>query len=194
MPESDSFLQLMTRLRVGEDDAAMTVFRRYVDRLNAVARRHLDNLLKSKVDPEDIVQSVYRSFFQRVREGEYELTSWEGLQGLLARITINKCLNRMAHFRRDKRDATKEASRDQDMLHQVLDPEPTAEEALIYLETVSQLLGALDPTGRQIIELSLQGCTVPEISKQTGWAERTIRRTREHVRKKLESQQLDSER
>jgi RNA polymerase sigma-70 factor, ECF subfamily len=44
---------------------------------------------------------------------------------------------------------------------------------------------------RSIIELSLPGYTAPEIGERLGRAERTVRRVREHVRKRLLRMQAD---
>jgi RNA polymerase sigma-70 factor (ECF subfamily) len=55
-------------------------------------------------------------------------------------------------------------------------------------ETVAELLQQLNGDERKIVELSLQGFSTQEISEQTGRAERSVRRLREHVRKQLEQQ------
>ena len=36
-----------------------------------LARRHISQRLASRVDPEDIVQSVFRTFFCRLKEGQF---------------------------------------------------------------------------------------------------------------------------
>jgi RNA polymerase sigma-70 factor (ECF subfamily) len=53
-------------------------------------------------------------------------------------------------------------------------------------ETLVALLGVLDPPERAIVELSLQGYTVGEITAHLGRAERTVRRVRERFRQQLE--------
>ena len=66
---TSSFADVMDRLRSGEDDAARDVFVRFARRLIGLARKHLDGRLAVKVDPEDVVQSAYKSFFVRHRDG-----------------------------------------------------------------------------------------------------------------------------
>src|SRR5690242_9456367 len=56
-----SFADLMARLRAGDDAAAAALFQRFATRLIALARGRLDGLVRRKVDPEDVVQSVFRS-------------------------------------------------------------------------------------------------------------------------------------
>ena len=67
---ADAEIDLVTRLRQGEQAAASEVFLRYTHRLLGLARKHLDARLAAKVEPEDIVQSAYKSFFQRHQDGE----------------------------------------------------------------------------------------------------------------------------
>ncbi len=66
-------IELLNRFRGGDDDAARELFDRYVHRLIGVARNRLSVKLARRVDPEDIVQSAYRSFFRGADDGNYSL-------------------------------------------------------------------------------------------------------------------------
>jgi RNA polymerase sigma-70 factor (ECF subfamily) len=195
MSASDSVTGLMERLRSGEDGAARELFVRFTGRLVGLARRHLDARLAVKVDPEDIVQSAYKSFFLRHRDGGLEVGSWDGLWGVLTVITLRKCADRAAYFRAGKRDMTREAAGGADdsappMTDLALDREPLPDEAAVLAETVEALFRAVDdPDERAILELSLQGYTAGEISEKVGRAERSVRRLRERLRKRLERMQ-----
>ena len=195
MSANESFVRLMERLQSGEDEAAREVFVRFAARLAGLARRHLDARLAVKVDPEDVVQSVYKSFFLRQREGELDIGTWDGLWGLLAVITLRKCAARAAHFRAAKRDVAREMAGSSDdsspaMADLALDREPSPDEAAVLAETVEALFRAIDDGDeRAILELSLQGHTAAEISEKLGRAERSVRRLREHIRKRLERMQ-----
>lgn len=81
MAANDSIAGLMDRLRTGEDGAAREVFVRFANRLVGLARKNLGGRLAVKVDPEDVVQSAYKSFFVRQRDGGLDVTSWDGLWG-----------------------------------------------------------------------------------------------------------------
>lgn len=199
MSPDDSFAVLMTRLRTGEDAAAREVFVRFAARLAGLARTHLDARLAVKVDPEDVVQSAYKSFFLRQRDGQLDVGTWDGLWGVLTMITLRKCADRAAYYRAEKRDVAREAAggtgddSTTGMMDLALDREPLPDEAAVLAETVDALFRAIDdPDERAILELSLQGFTASEISEQLGRAERSVRRLRERVRARLERMQADA--
>jgi RNA polymerase sigma-70 factor (ECF subfamily) len=191
MPDSQTFSRLMVRLRSGEDDAAREVFERFAARLVAMARGRFNRLLTRKVDPEDVVQSAFRSFFVRHRAGTFEVGGWDGLWNLLTLITLRKCADRARFFLAARRDAAREASGPDAGCGSgawlvALDRQPSPEEAAILAETVEHLFRDLGAHERPVLELCLQGYTVPEISVRLGRAERSVRRLREQVRKRLE--------
>jgi RNA polymerase sigma-70 factor (ECF subfamily) len=192
---NDSFADFLNRLQAGEDVAAQELFARFTHQLIALALRHIDGGLRHKVEPEDVVQSVYKSFFSRYGAANLELVNWNSLWGLLTLITVRKCAERAAYHRAARRDAAREvASPRGDEARPWLDPlgrEPTPLEAAVLSETIEQLLASLDEDERPILELSLQGYTTREISERLARAERTVRLLREGVRHRLERMQSE---
>jgi RNA polymerase sigma factor (sigma-70 family) len=132
-----------------------------------------------------VVQSVYRSFFARCVVGQFECDSWRDLWSLLTVITVRKCRDRADYFLAQRRSADAEVA-DGPEPWDAVDREPTPDEALLLAETVEELLRGFDADDRAVIELSLQEYTVVEISARLGRAERTVRRLRERVRKRLQ--------
>lgn len=195
MSANDSFAELMQRLHAGDDAAARAVFERFAGRLVGLTRRHLDDRLALKVDPEDVVQSAYKSFFVRYREAELLTGGWDGLWGLLTLIALRKCADRAAYYRADKRDVAREVTAGVSDSTPwagdfALAREPLPEEAAALAEMVEELYRKIDdPDERTILELSLQGFSAAEISESTGRAERSVRRLRERTRKRLERMQ-----
>ncbi len=193
MNPDNSFADLMSRLKSGEDEAASVIFLRYARRLVGLARQHLDNRLLVKVEPEDVVQSAYKSFFLRHRDGDLDIGSWDNLWGLLTVITLRKCADRAAHFHTEKRDVTREVGQgaaDEScyaLWQTAVDRDPLPHEAVVLAETVEDLFRSVeDADERAILELSLQGHSAAEISETLGRAERSVRRLRERIRKRLE--------
>ena len=176
------------------EDAARTLFERFTRRLIGLARGQLDARLHHKIDPEDVVQSAYKSFFLRYGEGALGAEGWEGLWGLLTLITLRKCADRVRYYRAECRDVAREAAaptEEAEPWREAVSREPTPEEAVVLTATLEPVLGDLNEDERPIIELSLQGHSTQEISEQLGRAERSVRRLRERVRRQLERLQAE---
>jgi RNA polymerase sigma-70 factor, ECF subfamily len=193
---SNSFAGFMARLRSRDDAAAQELFERFARQLIILAQRHIGGGLRHKVDPEDVVQSAYKSFFVRYQTGKLDAVGWNSLWGLLTLITVRKCAERAAYHRAGRRNAALEVSLAQggDDASAWLDPlgrEPAPHEAAVLGETVDRLLEVLDEEDRPVLELSLQGYTTREISERLGRAERTVRLLREGVRHRLERLQSE---
>jgi RNA polymerase sigma-70 factor (ECF subfamily) len=151
--------------------------------------------LQSKVDPEDVLQSVFRSFFGRQREGRFAIESWDSLWGLLMVMTLRKCRRRIQYYRADRRDARRETSWEDEpgpeSEPETFAREPTPSEATMLVELVSRLMRNLPDEDRAVLALHLQGCTIAEIKAQTGHAMRTIRRILDRVRGHLRALQAE---
>ena len=191
---NDSFPEFLARLRAQDGDAARQLFERFTRQLIALARSRFDGGLRHKIDAEDVVQSTYKSFFRRYGQGNLEAAGWNSLWGLLTLITLRKCADRVAYHRAERRDVAREltapaGAADSAYLPEALAREPTPLEAVVLDETVEQLLAGLDEDERVIVELSLQGHTTQEISRQLDVPERSVRRLRERVRRRLERAQ-----
>lgn len=88
---NDSFEAVFRGVRDRNGLAEEEVFRRFAGRLVGLARARLDQRLPTKVDPEDVVQSAFRSFFVRCADDRFDLGSWDSLWSLLTVITVRKC-------------------------------------------------------------------------------------------------------
>src|SRR5262245_16170685 len=83
-------VELVARWRAGDQAAAAEVFERYTHRLVLLVRQHLQQKLHGRIDPEDVVQSVYRSFFAGVRADRYEVARGGDLWRLLVAMSLHK--------------------------------------------------------------------------------------------------------
>jgi RNA polymerase sigma-70 factor (ECF subfamily) len=192
--QDGSFEDVIARLRAGDSAAAAAIFQRFAQRLIALARTRLDSRLRQKVDPEDVLQSVYKSFFLRHAQGQYDLESWDSLWSLLTLITVRKCYRWTAHFYTVGRDVRAEvppnAAADESVCGwEPQAREPTPEQAAILAETVEEMLRELAPREREVVTLALQGYTAAEISGQLHRPGRTVYRILERVKKRLQRMQ-----
>jgi RNA polymerase sigma-70 factor (ECF subfamily) len=188
---ADSAAELVARLRAGDADAAQEVFSRYVDRLVSLARSRLSSRLAQRLDPEDVVQSVYRSFFVRLREGQYTLGSAADLWRLLAAITIHKLHKQVEFHTAQKRSFDRELrlSATDSLLGispEELARDPSPEEAMASVEELELLMNGLAPVQRRMLELHLQGHTISETAEQVQRSERAVRRLLAQLKQRLE--------
>jgi RNA polymerase sigma-70 factor, ECF subfamily len=201
MPHNHSFDDMMARLRAGDNDAATQVFNRFANRLIELARQRLDPQIRQKLDPEDVLQSVFRSFFAHQAAGQVTgLESWDNLWAWLVVITMRKCGRRTEYFHSAVRDVQREIPAlpvdddDSSVEGGTSSDEPTPSEAAILSETVEQLMNSLEE-GRQrdILALGLQGYTAPEISARIGCTERTAFRVLKRVKEMLQEMRVEAE-
>src|SRR3954463_15800086 len=77
--EDSSDRSLLQRFQDGNQDAATLLYLRYAKRLRALAKAQCSRDLARRVEVEDIVQSVFRSFFRGASRGYYDVPAGEEL-------------------------------------------------------------------------------------------------------------------
>jgi RNA polymerase sigma-70 factor, ECF subfamily len=180
-PDAPSDRSLVARLRGGRQDAAAQLYLRYARRLRALAAARCSPLLARRVEPDDIVQSVFRRFFGRVSGGDYDVPPGEELWGLLLVIALNKIRTEEVFHRADKRDARREAG----------PPLPASREAAASGEEahlracVEEALGRLPEGQRVVVELRVEGHDVGEVARRVGRSKRTVERALQEARSRL---------
>lgn len=189
---------LLADVRAGNQSAAHDLFHLFANRLVGLARKRLDFDLRAKIDPEDIVQSVFGSFFRRNDAGEINIESWESLWSLLAIITAHKCGHQIRYFRAAKRSAgleipSVEYTEDSSVHWDAIARDPSPSDAVMLTEAVEEMMRPLSDRERDIVTLSLQGYDVGEIAAKVERSERTVRRLLQQVRDELESRCVSSE-
>jgi RNA polymerase sigma-70 factor (ECF subfamily) len=110
MGNDDSFLALMDRLQAGDQSAAQQIFDEFSCRLVALARKRLSAPILKKEDPEDVLQSVFNSFFRRHAEGQFDLGCWQSLWQILVIITLRKCGHRLEYYQALRRNVYREVT------------------------------------------------------------------------------------
>jgi RNA polymerase sigma factor (sigma-70 family) len=177
-------LVLLERFRGGDERAAEAIFARYFERLTALARSRLSARLARRIDPEDVVLSVYRSFFIEARAGRFALCRGGDLWRLLSSITRHKLLRQVRHQSAGRRACSAEVPLDQvDEGRLTGDPlDASPDEAAALADELELVFAHLDPFGRRVLELRLQGLQIHEIAADTGRSERSVRRSLAHIR------------
>ena len=177
---------ILTDARQGVGCAAAQIHQEFVDSLVRLASRRINNRFRSKISPEEIVQSVFASFFRRNNNEDYILDDWDDLWALLVKITLNKCVNQVARFDAAKRDVRRELTG-----HGTTDShsffgcgcQPTAQDIAIFNESLDELLDRIPQSSKEIVNLRLKGMSNFEISESLGCSERTVYRALKKIRK-----------
>jgi internalin A len=100
-----TFLELMQRVRAGDETAALELHATYADQLQRIIRIRLtQSALRRQMDSIDICQSVFADFFVRTALGQYDLKSPTELLKLLATMGRNRLIHHAQKQRAARRD------------------------------------------------------------------------------------------
>jgi RNA polymerase sigma-70 factor (ECF subfamily) len=174
---------LLRRFRLGSEDAATALYFRYANRLRALAESKFPTKLARRVDAEDIVQSVFRSFFQHAKRGLYDVPAGEELWKILLVIALNKIRSQMIFHRAAKRDVRRVASSDESVESSLETPDDSAYSFLQIV--VDEALEKLPAQHKRMVELRIQGYEVAQIAEETGRSKRTVEPILQESRNKL---------
>lgn len=197
LSDQEDSVELLARWREGDEGAATQLFERYVNRLVRLAKSRLSERMQRRVEPEDVVQSAYRSFFRKAGDEIYTLEKSGDLWKLMAAITVSKVRGQVEFHTAQKRAVyTEESVGGTDSVFQVsplvVAEDPTPADAAQVIEELQNVMQKLDPLQRQILELALQNNDVEAISEKVERSARTVRRGLQKVRELLEGRLLDS--
>ena len=167
---------LVRQARSGDQDAATQLYFRYHNRLTGLVRKRCSPELARCAGVEDIVQSVFATFFRRIGEGCYDVADGDSVWKVLLVVALNRVRSEATYYYAARRDA-----------HRTMTG-PTAQEFLkskasdrdvtrAHFKMVLQ--DTLDPlpcSDRQLVRLRIDGFTVAEVARMTGRSTRTVER------------------
>jgi len=182
MSSRQSAKDLLERWESGDQAAAEELYRRYSHRLCALAEGQIGQRLGRRVGADDIVQSVFRTFFRRAADREFVIDHSGSLWRLLVKITLNKIRRYGERHRAAKRDVGAEVYVADDRL----DPEavahdPGPEEAAALADEMEALFAGLKSPEPAILQLAFQGYSTSEIAEQVGRSRWTVRRVLDRI-------------
>ncbi len=178
---------MLARFRQGDEQAAAEIYARYAHRLRALATKQVGADLAQRIDPDDIVQSVFRTFFRRVSAGQYDVPDRDELWQLLLVVGLNKIRAVGAHHRATKRDVgnTMAGESYRKAIEREAGPEDEAFQVLRMV--IDDVLEPFPVDQRRIIELRIEGYEVAEIAEKTSRAKRSVERVLQGFRQALEN-------
>jgi len=179
--------QLVARLRDGDESAASDLYRRYSGRLLGLADRQMSAGIRRTHEPDDIVQSAFRSLFRGVSAGSYDAPEGYSLWSLLAVIAIHKVRRKASRDRSVKATSFIQPDGESSSSQQV--PDAISEQQ--FESSMNEAIEFLQPQEKEIVGLRVQGFTVEEISNRVGRSCRTVERTLQRIREKLSEKLAD---
>ena len=182
--EEPSDRSLLQRIRHGNQDAASALYYRYAHRLRALVRAKRSPDLASRVDHEDIVQSVFKSFFRGVSRGSYDVPAGEELWNLFLVITLNKVRAKGIFHHAARRDVRLTVGEgDIDGSSGVLNSDHDA--FLLLKMAIDEALDRLPAQHKLVTHFRMEGDDVAEIARKTGRSKRSVERILQECREKL---------
>jgi RNA polymerase sigma-70 factor, ECF subfamily len=164
---------LLRLYRHGDQAAATRLYHRYAKRLRALAKLKESPDLERRVDADDIVQSVFGSFFRKAKTGVYDVPEGKELWRLFVVITLNKVRAKGVYHRAEMRDVGRTANG----LDGDCDRLATSTDACAELKlAIEEALDRLSVKHRNVIQLRMEGFEVEEIAKTTSRSKRTVER------------------
>ena len=108
--DGEQLRRFLERIRAGDEEAARELLGRYEAEVRLVVRRQLPRLMRSRFDSLDFLQSVWGSFFRRVRggRGPADFEDSRHLVAFLARAAKNKVIDEYRRAGSQKQDMHRE--------------------------------------------------------------------------------------
>jgi RNA polymerase sigma-70 factor (ECF subfamily) len=165
MPE-DTFMDLISRVRGGDERSAAELVRRYEPEIRREVRFLLrDPFLRRAFDSMDICQSVMSSFFLRAALGEYDLDRPEDLIRLLISMTRNKVVDATRRQRAQRRDHRRSTSLE---AVDLVSATPSPSQVVEGRELLAAFRERLSSDERQLADLRAQGREWADIAREVG--------------------------
>ncbi len=174
------------RVQEGDPQAAAALFARYARQLTQVAEQHLSRKLAGRLDGEDVVQSVFRTFFRRSARGEFQIDGSGQLWQLLVKITLLKARAQGRRHTAEMRDVAAEVPGEGDAgFLRAVAREPGPAEAAAFVDQIEALLRDLPPLYCHLLELRLQGHSAEDIAGQLNISRRSVYRALNLLQQRL---------
>jgi RNA polymerase sigma-70 factor, ECF subfamily len=188
MAQIDSVLgtsdgSLVRRFQAGEQSAATALFDRYAERVRQLAHPRCSSGYSARFDADDIVQSVFRSFFNGVRRETYQVPADGDLWGLLLVMALNKIRSHVDFHRAAKR-AVSRTARQEDLEDWPLGDGSDPGSGFLRV-VLDDLMDGLPVSNREIVRLRIDGHEVKEIAALTGRSSRTVERVLHDFRDRI---------
>lgn len=198
MSKSTNVSHWIDLVKAGDSAAANQIWRLYFDRLVRAVRGRLVGQNRAVSDEEDIVLSVFDSFYNAAENGNFpDLADRDDLWRLLLRMSARKVIDKRRHDARQRRGgkvmlhSLDQAAEDGSIIEAIGD-EPSPEMVLMMQESVEQFFSHLGVGQlRDLAGAKLEGYSNAELARRFGCSERTIERRLHLIREKCQQELVE---
>jgi RNA polymerase sigma factor (sigma-70 family) len=177
MDETDPVANWIRRWCAGDQRGAELLFERYAARLTQVAEQHLSHKVAAREGGEDVVQSVFRTFFRRSAEGQFQIDNSAQVWRLLVKITLQKVRTRGRYHAAKKRSVAAEVRPEDDSwVAGALDREPDPAAAAELVDLMEAMLQGVPSLSCRVLELRLQGMVPADVARELNISRNTVYR------------------
>jgi RNA polymerase sigma-70 factor (ECF subfamily) len=189
-PEADgneSRLPLFESLNNRDIDAVERMFLAYEPRLRKVVRHQIPQGLRAKFDSVDVIQSVWISVVQRLRDGDLRFTDETHLRSFLIRLALCRFIDLCRQHRNSLGHERSLAAIAATPARTAPDDRPTA--IVRTKELLDRLMALCQPSHRDLVRLRAMGLSVAEIADRSGYHEGSIRRIFADLEQRLDARE-----
>ena len=188
--EESQLADFLRRIQEGDESAVRELLQRFEPEVRLVVRRQLPRLLRSRFDSLDFLQSVWGSFFRRMRDAPTDFEDSRHLVAFLARAAKNKVIDEYRRAASLKNDMHREeplwgeGRRPKEVAAPIDSPSEVAQAHEVF----DRLHALLPEERRTMLELKAQGLSSKDIGERLGVSERTVQRVLEELRRRMETE------
>ena len=175
---------LVARCREGDENAANELYRRYCDQLLRIVGNHLSAKYAAKFDPEDVLQTAFRTMFRRLEKGEFQFDTDEDVWKLMVTISLNKLRRQIRSLNTQQNNISLERTISEELANQLCE-KPTIQEVVEFSEMLEKLFRFLTEDQRNAILLRMSGCNQIEIAERLEVSDRTVRRMWKRIQRSV---------
>ena len=193
MSNTNNVSHWIDQVKCGDSVATNRIWHHYFDRLVRSVRHQLQGQNRAVSDEEDIVLSVFDSFYAAAQKGRFpDLLDRDDLWRLLLRMSARKLVDKRRHDRRQRRGGDVQIHSlggDAETVIEVIGDEPSPEMVFMVKESVERFFSHLRVGHlRELAVAKLEGYSNRELAQRFECSERTIERRLHLIREKCQQE------
>lgn len=174
--EGETFVRLMEDARAGSPEAAAEICGTFGPRVIELIRRRMNPVVRNRFDSVDVMQDVWKSFFEDLPTAP-AFDDSQSLKSYLYQMARNKVATaHRVNFGGQKNDPAREQAPNHAVAVDPPGTGATASQEYMAIEKWERMLDFTPPEYQPILKLLVRGATQEEISQELGFNVRTVRR------------------